>query len=279
MARVMSLAFIVFLAVPIAAPSLGQFINLFAPWPYIFGVLTVFAIGVTFWVYFRLPETLHPEDRLAIQPGRIVSAFKLTLTNRTALGYMLAMAVMLGSLFGFINSAQQVFADVFKAPTIFPVIFGFVAAFMAVSSYLNSRIVEGIGTHKVSHLALLFYVAIAIVHAFVSWTGHESVVTFTILQAAMMFAFGLVVSNFGSMAMEPLGHVAGTASSVQGFVTTFGGALLGFYIGQHFDGTSRPMTFGFAACGVVALVIVLITERGRLFQGDDHPIADAGFAH
>ena len=78
--------------------------------------------------------------------------------------------------------------------------------------------------------------------------------------------FGLIGPNFGAMAMEPLGHVAGTASSVQGFVTTVIGALLGFYIGQHFNGTVVPLTLGFSLCGIAALVVVLIVEKGRLFH-------------
>ena len=81
-----------------------------------------------------------------------------------------------------------------------------------------------------------------------------------------MFCFGCMVSNFGAMAMDPLGHVAGTASSVQGFVTTVGGALIGFYIGQHFDGTVVPLTLGFSLCGLAALAIVLVAEKGRLFR-------------
>jgi DHA1 family bicyclomycin/chloramphenicol resistance-like MFS transporter len=83
--------------------------------------------------------------------------------------------------------------------------------------------------------------------------------------AATMFCFGLVTSNFNAMAMEPLGHIAGTASSVQGFVNIVGGSTLGFLIGQRFDGTALPMAAGFAALGIGAIVIVVITERGRLF--------------
>ena len=46
MARVMSLTFMVFLTVPILAPSLGQLILLVAPWRYIFIVCGVFAAFV-----------------------------------------------------------------------------------------------------------------------------------------------------------------------------------------------------------------------------------------
>lgn len=269
MARVMSLALIVFLAVPILAPSIGQAILWVAPWRWIFGVLTAFGAVVMLWAAIRLPETLHEEDRTPIELKSIVSAFRTVLTTRIGVGYMLAMTFVLGGLFGFINSAQQVFVDVFKAPEWFTAIFAMIAACMAVASLLNSRIVGRLGMRRVSHGALLGYLALTGLHAILALSGHESLWTFALLQGGTMFCFGLLAPNFGAMAMDPLGHVAGTASSVQGFVTTVGGALLGFYIGQHFNGTVVPLTLGFSLCGLVALAIVLVAEKGRLF----HPAA------
>jgi len=265
MARVMSLAMIVFLAVPILAPSIGQAILWVAPWRWIFGVLTAFGAAVMAFVALRLPETLHEEDRKPIDVASVAAAFRTTLTTRIAVGYMLAMAFILGGLFGFINSAQQVFVDVFHAPELFTTIFAFIAGFMAVASLLNSRIVGRLGMRRVSHAALIGYILFTGTHALVALSGHESLWSFALLQGCAMFCFGLMGPNFGALAMDPLGHVAGTASSVQGFVTTVGGALLGFYIGQHFDGTAVPLTLGFSLCGLAALAVVLVTERGRLF--------------
>ncbi len=280
MARVMSLSFIVFLAVPIIAPTLGQIIMLVGPWRWVFAALATFGLVVTAWVVLRLPETLHPEDRLTISPGRVLKAFRITLTNRIGVGYMLAMTLMIGSLFGFLNSAQQVFGEVFQAPKFFTGIFALIAVFMAISAFLNSRIVGRFGTRRVSHTALLGYLACAVLHAGVALSGHETLWAFTVLQGGMMFGFGLVASNFGSLAMGPLGHVAGTASSVQGFVTTVGGALLGFFIGQQFNGTVVPLTLGFAGYGLLALLVVIYTEKGRLFQRSPGGIApDAGGVH
>jgi DHA1 family bicyclomycin/chloramphenicol resistance-like MFS transporter len=265
MARVMSLAMIVFLAVPIIAPSVGQAILWVAPWRWIFGVLSIFAAGVLLWSSLALPETLQEQDRKPIELHSVAAAFRTTLTTRVALGYMLAMAFVLGGLFGFINSAQQVFNDVFQAPGLFTTVFAGIAGFMALASLLNSRIVVRLGMRRVSHGALLGYIGLTGLHALVALTGHESLWSFAAFQGGAMFCFGLMAPNFGALAMDPLGHVAGTASSVQGFVTTVGGAMLGFYIGQHFDGTIVPLTLGFALCGLVALGIVLVTERGRLF--------------
>ena len=134
------------------------------------------------------------------------------------------------------------------------------------SSWLNASIVERLGTRRVSHSALIGFIFFSGVHAIVVQTGHESVWTFAVLQSCVMFCFGLLGANFGAMAMEPLGPIAGAASSVQGFCTTIGGALVGFFIGQQFDGTAGPLTLGFTVCGIVALALVIITEKGRLFQ-------------
>ena len=99
----------------------------------------------------------------------------------------------------------------------------------------------------------------------VALAGYETLTTFAVLQALTMFCFGFIGGNFGSMAMTPLGHIAGTAAAVQGVISSVGGALIGFAIGQQFDGTTVPMTAGFTLCGLTAIGIVLWTERGRLF--------------
>jgi DHA1 family bicyclomycin/chloramphenicol resistance-like MFS transporter len=276
MARVMSLAFIVFLATPVIAPSLGQAIMLFASWRWIFGVLSIFGLIVIAWAAIKLPETQHPEDRIPISVAGVTSAFKAALTDRIAMGYTLAAALVLSGLFGFLNSAQQVFVDVLGAGDIFPLIFAGIAGSMAVSSLLNSRIVERLGMRKVSHWALIGFIGVAAAHAVIAMTGHETLWTFALMQAAMMFCFGLVMSNFGAIAMEPLGHVAGAAASIQGFITTIGGALCGFVIGQMFDGTTVPLTLGFTGFGLAGLLMVLATEKGKLFQtGQGAPAAAA----
>jgi MFS transporter, DHA1 family, multidrug resistance protein len=272
MARVMSLAFIVFLAVPVIAPTLGQIIMLVAPWRGIFGLLAAFGIAVGLWAAAKLPETLHPEDRKPLAFGSIFGSFRTILTNRMAMGYMLAMTLVMGSLFGFINSAQQVFVDVFHAGKYFTAIFAMIAVFIAAASLINARIVGRVGSRRVSHGALLGFIAITVAHAALAASGYETIWSFAILQALTMFAFGLLGPNFGAISMEPLGHVAGTASSVQGFITTIGGALMGFAIGQHLDGTVVPITLGFAACGIGALLLVLVAENGQLFRAHNKPV-------
>ncbi|MDQ1155065.1 DHA1 family bicyclomycin/chloramphenicol resistance-like MFS transporter [Brevundimonas sp. SORGH_AS 993] len=266
MARVMSFSFLVFLGVPILAPSLGQLIMLVGPWRWIFAGLGLIGVCLMVWATLRLPETMKPEDRLPIQVKRLTSAYKTALTDRNAVGYTLAMTAITGALFGFINSSQQIFADVFDAEAAFPAIFALIAGGIAVASLVNARLVVKLGSRKISHTALIGFTGIAAVHAAVAVSGHETLWTFAVLQTLTMFCFGLIAGNFGAMAMETMGHIAGTAASIQGFVSTVVGSLLGFAVGQQFNGTTVPMSLGFTAFGLTALVMVLFAERGRLFR-------------
>jgi len=276
MAKVMSLSFMIFMACPMLAPSLGASIALFASWRWVFGVLTLFGAGVGVWVALKLPETLHEDDRTPIVPSRILHNFGVALRSRPGMGYALAMTCLIGALFGFVNCVEQVFHEVFNQPTIFPIAFALMAGCMSLSSLCNAWLVGRMGMRPLSHRALIAFIAISVLHAAIAISGHESIVTFTLLQAAAMFAFGLMSGNFNAMAMEPMGHIAGAAASLQGMVSALGGSLIGFYIGQQFNRTTVPITIGYALCGILALAGVLYAERGKLFRTHHgaHPTAE-----
>jgi DHA1 family bicyclomycin/chloramphenicol resistance-like MFS transporter len=266
MARVMSLSFIVFLSAPVLAPTFGQMILLVGSWRWIFGGIALVSAMIGLWFWLRMPETLHAADRQPIEFQRLRHACWTVLSDRCALGYTLATAALTGALFGFIGSVQQVMFDVFKRPELLTVVFAAVAGTMAVGSLINARLVMRLGTRRISHTALVALILLSAVHLAVTLAGLETLWTFAILQALMMASFGLATSNFSAMAMENMGAIAGTASSVQGFVSTLVGALLGALIGQLFDGSTVPLYLGFLVLGLVALVAVFVTERGRMFR-------------
>jgi MFS transporter, DHA1 family, multidrug resistance protein len=266
MARVMSLTFIVFLMVPVLAPSLGQLILLLAPWRSIFVIFGAFAALVFLWVLLRLPETLHPEYRLTLTADHIVRAAMLVLGNRSSLCYTLAMTVMFGSILAYVGMVQQIFEDVFRRPGLMPAMFALCAASMGVTAFLNSRIVERVGMRIISHLGLLVFIGITGLHTLIAAVGLESLPTFVLLQGATMACIGLTASNFGAMAMEPVGSVAGIGASLQGFISTFGGAVVGALIGRRFNGATLPLADGAFACGLSSLLFVLLAEHWRLFR-------------
>jgi DHA1 family bicyclomycin/chloramphenicol resistance-like MFS transporter len=266
MARVMSLTFVVFLMVPILAPSLGQLILLMAPWRYIFVVFAVFAAIVATWGYLRLPETLHPQYRLTLTRKHIVGAVRLVLGTRASICYTLAMMVMFGTIMAYVGMVQQIFSEVFRRPNLMPGMFALCAIFMGMAAYLNSRIVERLGMRLISHAALLAFIAITGLHAVTAMLGLEQIWTFVVFQSITMACFSLSVSNFGAMAMEPMGSIAGIAASLQGFISTFSGALVGAFIGKQFNGSTVPLAAGCMFCGFASLGFVLLAEKGRLFR-------------
>nr|WP_183366366.1 multidrug effflux MFS transporter [Gellertiella hungarica] len=273
MAEVMSLIMMVFMIAPVIAPATGQAVMLFGNWHLIFIFISVVAVINGLWAYMRLPETLDPQDVRSLNPRTIIDGFRIVLTNRIALCYTIAGTFVFGALFGFINSAQQVYVGIYGLGLWFPVAFAGVAAFMSLSSFLNSKLVGRFGMRRLSHGALLGFMTVNALWllAQLTFDGPMPFALFIVFFGLAMFQFGWIGSNFNSLAMEPLGHVAGTASSVLGFMGTVGGALIGAAIGQAFDGTALPMVGGFFSVSLMGLLFVLIAEKGKLFQAQNKP--------
>lgn len=271
MAEVMSLVMMVFMVIPIIAPSMGQLIMLFGEWHMIFVFMGLTALGLTIWTWLRLPETLAESSRRPFRPAVILAGFRAVLTNRRSLGYTLASTATFACMFGFINSSQQIFVGIYDLGALFPIVFAGVASMMAVSNFVNSRLVGRFGMRRLSHSALLGFLGINAIWFSLALSGTIPFGVFLGLFALAMMQFGWLGANFNAMAMEPLGHVAGTASSTQGFLQTVVGGIIGASLGQAFDGTILPLASGFLALSVVALVMVLAAERGRLFGSMDEP--------
>lgn len=266
MASVVSLAMMVFIAVPVVAPSFGQAVMLLAQWRGIFVVLTVYGLVALVWTMARLPETLPPSERKPFSAGEILDAFRKTLTDRQTLGYALAASGVFGALLGYVFSSQQLFTSVYHLGRYFPLAFAAIAASIAIAGFLNARLVGRLGMRMISHSALLGSFATAIVTFAAACLNMLSLPLFMVVSAGMMFASGLIFANFTALAMEPQRSNAGTASSLYGSITTLLGMGAGAIVGQAFDGTPLPFATGFLVCSAAALVIVLITEKGRLFH-------------
>jgi DHA1 family bicyclomycin/chloramphenicol resistance-like MFS transporter len=267
MARVMSLVFMVFMVVPVLAPSLGQLILLFAPWRTIFLVLAAYGLAMLAWSWLRMPETLHPEYRRSLAWREIGSAAWATIREPQSRGYTLALTATFGTLTAYIASIQQIVFDAFKAPDAIGWVFAAIAAPMALASWTNAKVVGRFGLRMVGHAGAACFALITAVHAIIAIGGGETLMTFIILQALAMACFAFTSSNLGTLAMEHMGPIAGTASSVQGVMGTIGGALIGFAIGRAFDGTATPFLVGVALAATAAFVLVLLTEPKRLFAG------------
>jgi DHA1 family bicyclomycin/chloramphenicol resistance-like MFS transporter len=274
MARMMSLIFVIFLLVPAVAPSIGQAVLLLlGDWRWIFVSMAVLGLAMTAWVYIRLPETLHEEDKQEIDISVIALNMRSAVTLRSTIGYTLASALVFGALFGFINSSQQLIGEAFGAGDMFPLLFAICAGCMALANWSNSRIVERFGARRVSHTALFVFIAVAAAQLWFAVQPEEDLWTFIPLMAANMSLLGFIGANFGSIAMQPFRHIAGAASSAQSFLRMTTGALLGAAIGYAYDGTARPLATALLVSASVSLIFVLYSERGSLF-GPPEPDMD-----
>jgi DHA1 family bicyclomycin/chloramphenicol resistance-like MFS transporter len=221
------------------------------------------------WVYFRLPESLSDENRQPIRPGPIARNMGRAISLRSVVGYIFGSALVFGSLFGFINSSQQLITETFGAGDIFPVVFGICAGSMALASWSNSRIVERFGARRVSHTALFAFIAVSALQVWFAFQPEENLWQFVPLMAVNMALLGFIGSNFGAIAMNPFFDIAGAASSVHGFVRLTTAAVLGGLIGYSFDGTAQPLALSLLASGLVCLALVLFSEKGKLFGPPD----------
>jgi len=266
MARVMSLVMTVFMIVPIVAPAVGQGILLVAPWEWCFGVLGLAGLAMMAWTARRLPETLPTDRRRPLALRTVLGGFASVLKSRPTFGYMLASGVIFGALFAFLAASEQVFREVFGQGEAFVLWFAGIATVLAGTNFLNSRLVGRFGMRRISHLALVgFTLTSGLLFGLTVVFGEHFVIFYPLFTLAFAL-FGLLGANFNAMAMEPLGRLAGTASAGYGFATTTLSAAIGGFIGRAYDGTTEPLMLGFVGLGVSCLVIVAITERGRLFQ-------------
>ncbi len=266
MARMLSIVSVVFMIVPILAPSLGQLILLFAGWRWIFGGIALMALLVGGWVFLRLPETLHAEYRQKIEPLTIGANMWIAATDRASIGYVIGSALVMGGLFGYINSAQQLVVEHFGAGQGFPLLFAASAVGMALASFTNSRIVERFGARRVSHAALLGFIAVSTLQVWVAFSPGETLWSFMPLIAANICLIGFIGANFGSIALQPFARIAGAAASLQAFVRMVIGSTLGALIGQAYDDSARPLAIALLMGGIASLGLVLYSEKGHLFR-------------
>jgi DHA1 family bicyclomycin/chloramphenicol resistance-like MFS transporter len=266
MARIMSLVFTVFMIVPIIAPGIGTLVMTFGDWKWTFGVLGVAGMLVFFWTLFRLPYTLPSDMRQPLNIKHIGRSYFAVLKTRVALGYMLASGIAFGSLFAFIGASEQIFDEVFGKGDRFWIWFAVVASGIAVANITNARLVEKLGMRRISHSVLLCFIVLAMVNLMAMKFSNQNFWFFLPLFTLMFGCFGMMGANFSSIALEPLGKIAGTASAAYGFATTTLSAWLGWFIARQFDGTVYPILIGFSVLGLSALLIVIWTEKGKLFE-------------
>lgn len=266
MAKAMSYILAIFIMVPVLAPSIGAGLLALFPWQSVFYFGVVVAVVVAVWARL-LPETLDPANRRPLDRAAIFGATREALTNRQTLGYTLARTMTFGAFSSYLASSERIFGDFYGRSEQFPFIFGGIAAVMGLAMVTNGTLVEKIGTKRIAHTYLILYV----IGGFLFWGvaaaagGNPSFPVLVVGLSMIGFMHASLIPNFNTLAMWPMGHIAGTASAVTGTVSVAGGAIIGAVIDQLYTDTVLPLIIAFAVLGACALLIAFWTERGRLF--------------
>lgn len=266
MAQVMSLAITIFMAAPILAPGFGQLILFAGPWRAIFVALLLYGLVLALWLGFRLPETLTKENTKPLRADRILAAYGEFISNRTSLGYTLASALCFGALFGYISASEQIFLETFKIGQGFALAFAAIAASLGLATLVNARLVEHYGMRRITHSALLVFIITNLLHLAIATISGETFTLFMGFMSVSFFCLGLIGPNSTALSLNPMGHIAGSAAAANGFAGTTLAGFLGGIVARGYDGTTTPIILGFCVLGLVAFVVILWTEKGRLFQ-------------
>ncbi len=262
MARVMSFVMAVFILVPVVAPAFGQTVLLVASWRAIFGVYLLLVLIIGIWFAVRQPETLPPERRIPFSLVRIGRAIREIVTHRMAFGYTVAGGLVAGAFIGYLNSAQQIFQEQYGLGQLFPLYFALLALALGSASMTNARLVMRFGMRALSFKALLGISGLSVVLFGIAllMAGQPPLWLITLYFLLTFFGVGILFGNLNSLAMEPLGHIAGVGAAVVGSLSTFISLFLGILIGQSYNGTVLPLVGGFAVLSIIAIGIMRWVE-------------------
>ncbi|WP_299420340.1 multidrug effflux MFS transporter [uncultured Shimia sp.] len=263
MARIMSFVMMVFIIVPAAAPLLGQFIIDVSSWRGIFVAFMVFSMMSVLWVGIRLPEPLPVESRRPFSIGKLMSGLREMWGIPSVRTSILVQSLIMGSLFGLIGSVQLVYDQTYDRAAEFPYWFAGIALASGTASLLNAKLVVTLG--------MRFLVTVAIAGKAICAAGmlvfvltpdlNVQFYAFALWQLTVFFSIGLTIGNLNAMAMEPLGHMAGTAASVMGALSTIFGVILAAPIGLAFDGTPFPLVLSVGVLAIIGFLLMLHMRR------------------
>ncbi|WP_245513992.1 multidrug effflux MFS transporter [Antarcticimicrobium luteum] len=265
MARMVSIAMMIFTLFPAFAPLMGAGIIALSDWRGIFLAFILFSLISTLWMAVRLPETLPRENRRPFRAPLLAAALREMAAHPSVRLSILVQTLCLAMLFTMILMVQQVYDVIFDEAGNFPIYFGAIALVSGSASLLNAAIVVRVGMRRIVTWSLGLQIGLAGAMLLVGEMGlplRGFFWIFLIWQTCVFFMAGTTIGNLNAIGMEPMGHIAGMAASIMGAVSTVGGALLSAPVGLLFDGTVRPLAGGIFILSIIGFALML--EMGRI---------------
>lgn len=261
MARVMSFVMTLFILVPAAAPFMGQAVMHVSGWRTIFGVYAAFGVAAMLWLMIRQPETLALPDRRPFRLAPILAAMREVLSNRLILLYIAAITLGFGALFALISTAQQIYEISFGKVESFPAWFAAHALLAGLAGPLNARLVMRMGMRRLVTWGFAVQLLASVLAAGIWMAGGTAFGVFFLWATAVFFTNGLLFGNLNALALEPVGHIAGLASSTVGAVSTLAAVPLAAMLGLAFNGTPLPLILGVALFAAIGCLIMALVRR------------------
>lgn len=264
MARLMSIAMMIFTLVPAIAPLMGAGIISIAGWRSIFLAFALFAVIIVAWMGLRLQEPLPAENRRPFQLPLLLQATRELAAHPVVRVSIMVQTLCYGVLFSMILMVQPVYDQVFDRAESFPVWFGIVALLSGSASLLNAAIVVRVGMRRIVTWTLALQVVLSSAMLVLGAADLPDTVQFGLFifwQTSVFFLAGMTMGNLNAMAMEPVGHIAGMAASVIGAVSTVLSTLIAAPVGQLFDGTLFPLTAAVLVMCILGWLLMLHLAR------------------
>jgi len=263
MAKVMSFVMMIFILVPIIAPALGQGILMIAHWKVIFILLSVIGIATFGWFSIRQPETLIVEHRHALSLKRVLNSAFRVLKNPHVIAYTFVSGIIFGPFLAYISSVQQILAELYGLGKMFPLYFALLSASIGLAAFTNGKLVMRFGMVRISATSLFCQALLSSIFAWhaAQYAGVPPLWHLLIYFSLSLYFVGLLFGNLTSLAMEPLGNVAGVGASVVGFISSFVSVPLAIYIGSLYNNTVLPQVLGFAICASISLSLILLVQK------------------
>ncbi|MDA7963827.1 multidrug effflux MFS transporter [Ruegeria sp.] len=264
MARIVSIAMMIFTLVPAIAPMLGAGMIAVAGWRGIFISFILFALVIILWMTARLPESLAPENRRPFRPPLLISAVKEMFAHPTVRLSIMVQTLCMGMLFTMLTMVQPVYDIIYDRADSFPFWFAVVAIISGSASLLNAAIVVRLGMRRIVTYAFgaqILITSAVIALSLIGLSSAGSFALFVFWQTTIFFMAGVTIGNLNAIAMEPMGHIAGMAASVIGSIATVLAVVIAAPIGLLFDGSITPLTFGTLTMCVIAFGLMIHMGR------------------
>ena len=262
MARVMSFIVVIFILVPVVAPAIGKVILDFYGWKAIFYSQLLFGICVMIWLWKRQPETLHIEFKRKFTALLFLNGVKEFIKHKQSIAFTLISGLITGSFMVYLSASQHIFQVQYDLIEEFPFIFAGLAIGVGFATFLNGSLVLKYGMLKLVKVSMIFFTLIPIIYIILFYGKvNPSVTTLLFFFGLQFFSIGFLFGNLRALAMQPVGHIAGIGSAINGFVSTIMAVPIATYIGGFVNTTALPLFVGFTACGLLSLLTLRLLKR------------------